>query len=297
MVYGITGNTKKDALWAAVAALVKRFSQNGLSYLLATHVADGLVHRKLVTSTVSCAASAKELAERADVILSFGGDGTLLRTAHDLGESGTPILAINIGRVGFLADVSVQSVDLAVTALEAGAYSIDERLVLSVDIDDGEQVGRLWALNDVVIARAGSTGLIALDVMADDTPLSRFWADGLIVSTPTGSTAYSLAVGGPIIAPGSDVVVLSPIAPHSLTVRPIVLPSTTKLQIRVTGGHLPYVLAVDGECGAPRDDTVTFTVRRASHRINLVKLPEGHYFRTLRNKLSWGVGPQSGVEG
>ena len=291
MIYGIAGNTKKQALWAPVAALVTWLDEHRIPFFLHANVANGLQERTLVPAPLCREHSVDNLADQVDIILSFGGDGTLLRTAHEVGTLGTPILGINIGRLGFLADVDVGEVQQTIGRLEAGDYSIDTRLALSVEIEDDEPERR-WALNDVVIARAGPAGLIAIDVVADGTPLNRYWADGLIISTPTGSTAYSLAVGGPIVAPGSDVILLSPIAPHSLTVRPVVLPSGCVIEARVAGSSLPYVLAIDGQSSAARDDAVTITIRRAPHRINLVKLTDRHYFRTLRTKLTWGGGPQ-----
>lgn len=296
MIYGITGNTNKDALWPPVAALVTWLTEQALPFCLHTNVAEGLLERGLVPDTLCQAHSRADLAGEVDIILSFGGDGTLLRTAHDVSTLGTPILGVNIGRLGFLADIDVEQMEETIGRLEAGSYSIDARLVLAVEVEDDATATR-WALNDVVIARAGPTGLIAIDVAADGTPLNRYWADGVIISTPTGSTAYSLAVGGPIVAPGSDVVLLSPIAPHSLTVRPVILPSGCILEARVVGRRLPYVLAIDGQSTTPRDDEVTITIRRAPHRINLVKLTDQHYFRTLRSKLSWGGGPQGGTTG
>ena len=205
MTYGITGNTNKDALWAPVSALVRWLAEQGLPFVLHTNVAQGLMERSLVSENVGHTHSRTDLTRETDIILSFGGDGTLLRTAHDAGTLGTPILGVNIGRLGFLADINVGQMQEAIQRLEAGAYSIDARLVLAVEIE-GDETAKRWALNDVVIARAGPTGLIAIDVAADGIPLNRYWADGVIISTPTGSTAYSLAVGGPIVAPGSDVV-------------------------------------------------------------------------------------------
>ena len=296
MTYGITGNTNKKALWALVAEVVMWLAEHGLPFCLHTNVANGLMERDLVPAALCHRQSASNLAEEVDIILSFGGDGTLLRSIHETGTRGTPILGVNIGLLGFLADVEVGQVKQAIERLEAGDYSIDARLVLSVEIE-GAEAERSWALNDVVIARAGPAGLIAIDVVADGTPLNRYWADGLIIATPTGSTAYSLAVGGPIVAPGSEVILLSPIAPHSLTVRPVVLPSSCIIEARVASSHLPYLLAIDGQSTPPRDDAVTITIRQASHRINLVKFTDQHYFRTLRTKLSWGGGPQGGVNG
>ncbi len=294
MTYGITGNTMKEALWMPVAELVTHLDAAGIPFVLHANVATGLIQRALVDATLCQERSVVNLAERADLILSFGGDGTILRTAHEVDSRGIPILGVNIGRLGFLADVDIGKILEAIDRLESGDYTLDTRLALSVAID-GEESEQQWALNDVVIARAGPAGLIAIDVVVDSTPLNRYWADGLIISTPTGSTAYSLAVGGPIVAPGSDVVILSPIAPHSLTIRPVVLPSGSVIEASVAESRHPYILAIDGQSFDARRDAMTITIRSAPHRINLVKFTDQHYFRTLRNKLSWGRGPQAGT--
>lgn len=295
MIYGITGNTNKDALWNPVAALVTWLAEHALPFCLHANVAHGLRERDLVPAALCSPQSENNLGEKVDLILSFGGDGTLLRSAHEVGDLGTPILGVNIGRLGFLAHVDVEHVQQAIHRLESNDYSIDQRMVLGVEVESSTETHQNWALNDVVIARAGSAGLIAIDVIVDGTPLNRYWADGLIVATPTGSTAYSLAVGGPIVAPGSDVILLSPIAPHSLTVRPVVLPSGCVMEVRVAGARKPYVLAIDGMSTEPHEDDVQITIRRGQHRINLVKFPDQHYFQTLRTKLSWGGGPQGGA--
>lgn len=298
MTYGITGNTNKEALWQPAAGLVRWLADNDLPFCLHTNVAQGLRDRHLIPAALCDHHSAEALAARADVILSFGGDGTLLRSAHDVGTLETPILGINIGRLGFLANVEAAHVNDAIRRLEQGDYAIDSRMVLSVDIEDGPRPAKHWALNDIVIERGGPAGLLAIDIRVDGTPLNRYWSDGVIISTPTGSTAYSLAVGGPIVVPGSDVIIISPIASHSLTVRPVVLPSTSVIEARVVDRRQPYVLAVDGVSTPPRDDSVTMTVRRAPHRIRLITFSNQHYFKTLRNKLAWGSGsPQDEPSG
>ena len=297
MIYGITGNTSKDELWQPVAALVTWLAKHGLPFYLHTNVARGLLERDLVPAALGRQQSQSDLGDKIDILLSFGGDGTMLRSAHEVGALGTPILGINIGRMGFLADIDVGHVQETIRRLENDDYSIDQRLVLAVEIEGPAEAQRHWALNDVVIARAGPTGLIAIDVVVDGTPLNRYWADGLIISTPTGSTAYSLAVGGPIVAPGSNVILLSPIAPHSLTVRPVVLPSGCVIEVHVVDSRKPYVLAIDGMSTESHEENVKITIRRGLHRISLVKFTGQHYFRTLRTKLSWGGGPQGGSNG
>ena len=284
MVYGIAGNTSKEEIWDPIASLLQWLRSQELPYSLHADVAAGLRARipKLHLAVTP---------EKApDIILSFGGDGTLLRTAHHVAQTGTPILGINLGRLGFLAEVDIADVREAIKLLEAGAYQVEPRLALSV-ATGAAQTAVQWALNDVVVARAESAGLVAISVTADGVALDTYWADGLIVATPTGSTAYSLAAGGPIVAPGTDALLVTPIASHSLTVRPVVLSGNSVIDIQVAEASLPCVLAVDGTSRAMSDGSL-IRIQRASHTVRLVRLAGRNYFHTLRSKLSWGAGPQ-----
>ncbi|NBC17298.1 MAG: ATP-NAD kinase [Bacteroidetes bacterium] len=289
MRIGITGNTSKDELWDPVASLIDWLETDAVAYCLHQDIADGLAARDLVDASLCQQHTEPDLADASDVILSFGGDGTLLNSAHEVGARGTPLLGINIGRLGFLADVEVGQVREAIRHLDQGTYSIEPRLVLTTEFDVDGTRRHVWALNEFVIARGGPVSLINIDVTVDGTPLNTYWADGLIMATPTGSTAYSLAVNGPIVMPGSDVVILSPLAPHSLTVRPFVLSADAVIEARVDGKDQPCVLAADGKSILLNDVQSSLTMRRAEHRVNLVKLPGQHYFQTLRSKLMWGV--------
>ena len=288
MTYGITGNTTKDRLWEPAATLVRYLRERGLPFCPKADIAEGLRVRGLVEEGEALPCS-DALGQEADLILSFGGDGTLLRSAHEVGTSGTPILGVNIGRLGFLANIEVSQLQESLDLLEQGDYVVEDRLVLAAEIGD-EGAERYWALNEIVIARGGPVGLIALDVAVDGTLLNRYWADGLIIATPTGSTAYSLAVGAPIVAPGSDVIILSPIAPHSLTVRPVVLPAHSVVEVRVVTNRPAYIVAADGISTSPRQDNARIAIRQAAHTVKLVRLPGQHYFQTLRSKLVWGGG-------
>lgn len=287
MTYGITGNTTKDRLWQPVADLVRWLQSQDHAFLLHEAVAAGLAERGLLADPDVCATD--DPSEKADVLLSFGGDGTLLNSAHEAGPHGPPILGVNIGRLGFLAQVEVGDVQAAIAQLEAGRYEIEQRMVLEVTTNDGAMPEPHWALNEFVLERSGMTGLLALEVHVDGTPLNTYWADGLLISTPTGSTAYALAVGGPIVVPGSDVIILTPIAPHSLTVRPIILPATAEIQARIVERPQAYVCAADGRGTLFETSGTVFTFRRAAHTVNLVHLPGQHYFQTLRQKLMWGA--------
>jgi NAD+ kinase len=284
MIYGITGNTKKTELWPALVDLIDGFKTESIRFVLDAPIAKGLRERGLLHESDQVAESSN-LPDAADVILSFGGDGTLLNTAFQIGARQTPILGVNMGRLGFLADTEVGQLSETIRRLERGEYRIESRMVLEARLDGAGGKDTQWALNDIVIEHSQTTQLISVEVKVDSAPLTTYWADGLIISTPTGSTAYSLSVGGPILTPGSGVVVLTPLAPHTLTVRPIVLSSSAVIDIQVPSQ--PYVFAVDGRSKIIEDDSVRITIRKAQHSVKLIKMPEQDYFQTLRSKLRW----------
>jgi NAD+ kinase len=288
MVYGITGNPTKQKLWSPVSQVVDWFCERGQDFWIHEPIAAGLVERDLISPTVEREHSVTDIAQAGDLVISFGGDGTLLRTAHLTGPNDIPLLGVNIGRLGFLADIDVDQLYEALEAIVAGNYTVEERMVLEARVD-AHHFDTEWAVNEFVVDRSGAAGLIKIEVEVDDTPLNTYWADGLIMATPTGSTAYSLSTGGPIIAPGVDAMILTPIAPHTLTVRPIVLPGDSTITCRVLDDDQPYVFAADGRSTLFEEHNREFTIERAHHTVNLVKLPDQHFFHTLRSKLMWGV--------
>jgi NAD+ kinase len=293
MTYGITGHPRKDQIWEPVAELVSWLMRQDLPFCLHQDVADGLAARELVGEAVCTANATADLTDASDVVLSYGGDGTLLRTAHALGDGGPPIMGVNIGRLGFLADIDTGGVEEAIQQLEDGAYRVEERMVLEASArsasDDAPDLSARWALNEFVVDRSGETGLLEIDVRVNGTPLNTYWADGLIAATPTGSTAYSLSAGGPILAPGTEAVILTPIAPHTLTVRPIALPADATVEVRVRPEERSYVFAADGHNNAIDGGGAVLTIQKAPHTVNLAKLDGQRYFKTLRSKLMWGA--------
>ncbi|PQJ34554.1 ATP-NAD kinase [Salinibacter sp. 10B] len=290
MIYGITGNPTKDELWDPVAEVVAWFQDRGHDFWIHAPIAEGLRTRGLISPAVETEHSVADIVQAGDLVLSFGGDGTLLRAAHLTGPNDTPLLGVNIGRLGFLADIEVEQLHEALESIVAGEYTVEERMVLEAQANSDAPFDTEWAVNEFVVDRSGAAGLIKIEVEVDGTPLNTYWADGLIMATPTGSTAYSLSTGGPIIAPGVEAVILTPIAPHTLTVRPIVLPADSTLTCRVVDDNdQPYVFAADGRSTMFKEHGLQFTVQRAPHTVNLVKLPDQHFFKTLRSKLMWGV--------
>ncbi len=289
MIYGLTGNPTKPQIWTPLSRLVSWLDEYNKDFCLHEPVATGLRERDLLSGSVCSEVGAEALALRSDVVLSFGGDGTLLRTAHETGPNDTPVLGVNIGRLGFLADIEVDDLFRALEEMEAGRYTIEERMVLEADVPPNGDAEIRWALNEFVLDRSGEAGLIEIEVTVDGEELNTYWADGLIMATPTGSTAYSLSTGGPILHPGVDGVILTPIAPHTLTVRPIVLPGDVEIRARVLANDQPYVFAADGRSTMYEEHDLVFTVRKADHFVNLLKLEDQHFFKTLRQKLMWGV--------
>ena len=291
MTYGITGNVLKDGLWAPVARLTTWMEAQGLPFCLHTEVAEGLEQRGLLDAGYCREHAVDAIAEKSDVLLSFGGDGTMLRAARLVGDRGTPVLGVNIGRLGFLAKVEVNEVEDAVAQVEAGDYALERRMLVEARLRiGGEEREPRYALNDVVLDKSGSTDMLQVEAYVDGLFLNTYWADGLIVATPTGSTAYSLSAGGPIVTPGSDVLTITPIAPHTLTARPIVLPAASTLELRVETRGIGYLFAVDGPSEYVGADTadVAVTIRRAAHEVQLISLPGRSYYQTLRQKLMWG---------
>ncbi|GAB5521506.1 MAG: NAD(+)/NADH kinase [Rhodothermales bacterium] len=289
MTYGLTGNTQKEKLWQPAARLIRWFQSHDQAFCLNEAVAEGLAERGLLDSAICTERSTAALAQDSDLILSFGGDGTLLNTAHMIGRHQTPILGINVGRLGFLADIEVAQMIEAVERLSKGDFRIEERLVLEAHTHTGMPLQAAWALNEFVILRSGFGSLIHIDVTVDGVRLATYRADGLILSTATGSTAYNLSAGGPIIAPGTDALCLTPLAPHTLTLRPFVVSAQSEIEIRVYNNHEPFAFAADGTTTPFHQEEMRFSIRRANHKVRLVKLPEQHYFETLRHKLFWGL--------
>ena len=229
-----------------------------------------------------------ELEKGIDYLLSIGGDGTLLDTIALVRESGIPILGINLGRMGFLSSISKDRIDSALDKLFSKRFSLDQRVLIRLESSQDLFGDMNYALNEVSIYRKSPLSMLKIQAWVDDEFLNSYWADGLIVSTPTGSTAYSLSNGGPIILPGSSNFVITPIATHNLTVRPIVIPDSSRIRIKVVGRISEFHINLDSR-SALTDSSVEFTIMKEEFNINLV-LPEGEsYFKTIREKLMWGL--------
>ncbi len=229
----------------------------------------------------------EDLVKDTDILLSIGGDGTLLDTIPYVRESGIPILGINLGRMGFLSSVSKDEIGDAVDNIFEKKYKLEQRALLKMVKPEGIFGELNFALNDLTIYRNNTTSLIVVHVYVDDLFLNSYWGDGLIVSTPTGSTAYSLAAGGPILSPGSANFVIAPIASHNLTVRPIVIQDSSTIKIRIEGREEKYLMTMDSRHSAiNKEDEII--IQKSDFQVNLVQMQNKDFYSTVRDKLLWG---------
>ena len=285
-------NRPKIALFGNVYQSKKSTSVKKLLALLEEHKAhvyiDSAFYRFLTDNIrvdVSCEGLIEDDAFDADVAISMGGDGTFLETARRVGSRNIPILGINLGHLGFLADYSAEEIPLAVEQIFSGEMKTEERSVLEVS---GAVKGYPFALNELAVLKVDNASMISVRVDINGEYLTTYQADGLIINTPTGSTGYALSVGGPVITPGSDVIGLVPVAPHSLTARPLMLHGTAMVTLSVESRDHHFLLSVDGR-SETCEDNVSIEVRRAAYKVKVVKRPDGSFYRTLREKLQWNV--------
>jgi NAD+ kinase len=238
-------------------------------------------------STFHSFSSHQEINGKVDFVFSLGGDGTLLDTVTFVRHYNIPVMGINIGRLGFLANIGKEEINSAFDALESGSYIIDKRSMLCLD-SNPRLFGEVnYALNDFTVVKKDATTMLTLHVYLNGEFLNSYWADGLIVSTATGSTGYSLSCGGPIIVPSSSDLIITPIAPHNLNVRPIVVPDNTVVSLEIEGRSDNYLCTLDSRYEAV-DSSYQLAVKKCDHKFNLVRLADHNFLRTLSTKLNWG---------
>jgi NAD+ kinase len=235
--------------------------------------------------------SRSEVCQNVDVVISLGGDGTMLASARALGEREVPILGINLGSLGFLTQLTPDQLEEALDHVAKNDYRVEKRLVLKTEILGGNNLQYPYALNDVVIDKGAVSRVINLSLYADDEYISSYTADGLIVATPTGSTAYSLAVGGPILNPMMNAIIVSPISAFSLTSRPLVFPPDVAIEVRIRSEHGKALLTIDGQVATHFSPTGSIRVSRADHCVKFITFEESSFYDILRRKLHWGKLP------
>lgn len=275
---------KPDAAEAqrVVRQLVEWLTARGLTVVLEKETA------ALAPSASVTSASKSDLPGQVEALIVLGGDGTLLSMARAVGDLGVPILGVNLGVLGFLTATTLEEMLPALEALLAGGMAVEERMMLAARVVRGGQAtGEYIALNDVVITKSAMSRIIDLAVSVDGRHATAYRADGLIISTPTGSTAYNLSAGGPILFPTMDAVVLTPIAPHTLSNRPIVLPGAQRIDVTLRVDQ-EVMLTMDGQVGVPLRERDVVEVQKARARIRLLRFAQKDFFSVLRTKLKWG---------
>ena len=224
-----------------------------------------------------------------DFFVSVGGDGTILRAIEFVKDIGIPIIGINTGRLGFLATIQVDQIENAIQNILDGKYKISERSLLSIETSpENEEIKSLnFALNEIAVSRKNTTSMITVETYLNDEYLTSYWSDGLIISTPTGSTGYSLSCGGPVITPDTNSFVLAPIAPHNLSARPLIIPDSTEIQLKVQGREDSHLISLDSRIATLENGTI-IKIKKADFKIKMIDLLNESFLDTLRKKLLWG---------
>ncbi len=226
--------------------------------------------------------------EKLDMFWSIGGDGTFLETINKIGDQEIPVLGINMGRLGFLATLSPNELEEGIKYIERNEYTIEARSMIQVESDINPFGNKNIGLNEVGIMKTDTSSMIKIKAYLNGEILNNYWADGLIIATATGSTAYSLSIGGPIILPTSDHFILAPMSPHNLTVRPIVIPNDSELKFEISSRSNNFLLSLDSQSKVIESKN-TIQVKKGDFQAKIVKIPKDNFFKTLRNKLHWGL--------
>ncbi|MCF6128397.1 NAD kinase [Flavobacterium sp. AS60] len=260
------------------------FNRNNVELVIEENFLKILYEEKILERQYKTFASHADLDSSIDILISIGGDGTILRATTFVRDSGIPILGVNAGRLGFLAKVQKEKIELFLQIVLEKKYTLSERTLLSIESPD---IDINFAMNEVAVSRKATTSMITIETSLNGEYLNSYWADGLIIATPTGSTGYSLSCGGPILTPDVKGLVITPIAPHNLTARPLVIPDDTEIKLKVSGREEQYLVALDSRITSISNNS-ELIIKKTPFKIKMVEIPEETFLKTLRNKLLWG---------
>jgi NAD+ kinase len=265
------------------------FNNNNVELVIESSFLELILKKEIVKKEYNTFSSHTELDKSFDMLISIGGDGTILRAATLVRDSKIPILGINAGRLGFLATVQKENIDEFLQIVIDKKYTISKRTLLSLScIPENEGLHDInFAMNEISVSRKDTTSMITIDTYLNGEFLNSYWADGLIVSTPTGSTGYSLSCGGPILTPDVKSLVITPIAPHNLNARPLVIPDETEIRLKVSGREEHYLVSLDSRITSVKNESV-LRIKKTPFEISMVEIPEKTFLKTLRSKLLWG---------
>lgn len=287
MRIAIHGRDTRSASSGFMEKLIERLLERNVKILVSDKLIDHLPKRDTKKFGLKSFGH-KDPLTNVDFFISVGGDGTLLESVTYVGKSGVPMLGINTGRMGFLATTHRNDVNQAIDDLLEGNFTIDERVLLRLYSNEDLFDNIPFALNDLTIMKKDSSSMITVHVHVDGELLNSYWADGIIIATPTGSTGYSLSCGGPLVYPKSDSFVITPVSPHNLTARPIVVSDNSEITFSIEGRSKKFLISLDSRYETV-DEKTQLKVKKEKFKIKLVLLPGYHYFKTLRQKLNWGL--------
>lgn len=289
MKFAIYAQNYKPHYHKIVNKLIKAIKKNGGMIAFEAEFYQLLKENHVLTEDFSVFSTYDDLDETTHFFISIGGDGTMLRAANFVKNKNIPLVGVNTGRLGFLANVQESAIDFLIPLLFTNQFTLSRRTLLKVDNPtvDVTNFKVNFALNEITLARKNTTSMITIDTYIDNEFLATYWADGIIISTPTGSTGYNLSCGGPIIAPNSNCLVITPIAPHNLTTRPLIISDRSKIRMKVESREQQFLLSMDSDT-ATISTAEEIEISLSNHTVNLVEFPSVTFLKTLRNKLLWG---------
>jgi NAD+ kinase len=288
MKFAIYGQAYKTVTANIINRLLVEFRKIGATAVFETEYYKLLLENHIIEDTFDTFDNHSNLPDDVNFFISIGGDGTMLRAANYVKSKNIPIVGINAGRLGFLANIQQDAIEHLISKLINNEYQISKRTLLTLSEGFAAQQFKInFALNEITISRKNTTSMITIKTYINNEFLATYWADGIIISTPTGSTGYSLSCGGPIITPDSNCVVITPIAPHNLTTRPLIINDKSKIKMKIESREPEFLVSVDSETQALPTET-EINISLASHTVNMVVFPGVTFLKTLRNKLLWG---------
>ena len=284
-IYGKKINKQNAPYFVHFLSILKNYGWNAV---LEKELKEQLVKKIGISNSYEVFSTRADLKTGIDLAFSIGGDGTFIKTVSYIRDSGVPILGINTGRLGFLANISIDKLDETMELVRQKNYDFQKRSLLKIETESNIFGDENIVLNEVTLHKKDTASMITVHASLDGNYLNSYWADGLIVATPTGSTAYNLSCGGPIVTPGCQIHLLTPIAPHNLNVRPMVVPDHLPIKLSVEGRERKYLISLDGNSKSiPQGEEVT--VKKAEFMINVIKFEDNNFLDTIRNKMLWGL--------
>lgn len=285
MIFGIRGNTSKPELTGVVSHLLKELDKKQVSYLIDNELAVHIKKESGLSIKSKKIVNPNQLIAKSDFLVSIGGDGTFLESARLVGDKNIPVIGVNLGKLGFLAETATDKISAFITDITKGKYKIEERTVLSASSKNSKYI---FGMNEIVINQTEIVKTILIEVYYNEQLIISYHGDGLIVATPTGSTGYSLSAGGPIVSPVSNVIIVSPMCPHTLTARPIIVPDNGAITIKVNS-KVPVIVTADGNQIYKLKSPASIEIKKALYNIKIVKSLDSDYFKVLNQKLYWGA--------